>query len=65
MDDPQQRDILPDAAAALPVSSQMEITFRDGRTVQGTVGYTQGATWAECRDGETIRFSNLWQPPLT
>ncbi len=43
VDEPQQRDIPPDAAA-LPVSSQMEITFRDGRTVQGTVGFMQGAT---------------------
>ena len=64
VDDPQQRGILPAAATALPVGSELEITFRDGRTVQGMVGFTRGATWAECSDGETIRLSNLWQPPL-
>ena len=62
MDEPQQRGILPDAAAALPVGSQVEITFHDGRTVQGMVGFTQGATWAECSDGETILLSSPWAP---
>ena len=65
VDDPQQRGILRDAAATLPVGSQVDITFRDGRTVQGMVGFTQATTWTACSDGETIRLSNLWQPPLT
>jgi hypothetical protein len=57
--DEQQNGILPDAAA-LPVGSLVELTFLDGRTVQGTVGFTQGATWAECSDGATVLFSSPW-----
>ena len=47
----QQGGILPDTVAALPVGSQVEITFRYGHTVQGTVGFTQGTTWTACSDG--------------
>ena len=59
VDEPPQRGILLDAAAALPVGSQVEITFRYGRTVQGMVGFTQAKTWTAYSDGETIRLSNL------
>ena len=59
VDEQQQRGILP-AAAALPVGSQVEITYRDGSTVQGIIRDTQGATWAECSDGATILLSTPW-----
>ena len=54
--------ILPAAAAALPVGSLLEITYRDGNTVEGIIKDTQGATWAECSDGATILLSTPWGP---
>ena len=56
----QQGGILPAAAAALPVGSLLEITYRDGSTVQGIISDTQGATWAECSDGATILLYTPW-----
>ena len=40
----QQGGILP-AAAALPVGSLLEITYRNGNTVEGIIKDSQGATW--------------------
>ena len=56
----QQGGILPAAAAALPVGSLLEITSRDGNTVEGIIKDTQGATWAECSDGATILLYTPW-----
>ncbi len=59
--DEQQRPSVSRAAlAALPVGFQVEITYRDGSTVQGTIKDTQGATWAECSDGATILLFTPW-----
>ena len=41
----QESGFLPAAAAALPFGSQVEFTYRDGRTVRGIIKDTQGATW--------------------
>ena len=60
VDEPQQGSILPAAAAALPVGSQVEINYRDGRTVQGIISDTQGTTWAEYSDGATILLYTPW-----
>ena len=58
----QQGSILPDAAAALPVGSLLEITYRDGSTTEGVIADTQGATWVSCSDGATILLSSPWGP---
>ena len=58
----QQGGILPAAAAALPVGSLLEITYRDGSTTEGVIADTQGATWVQCRDGATILLSSPWGP---